>query len=658
MTKSNRSFPCGVALLFAITACLPQARGQTDVSPALPNIPTAVYAVTNYGAIGDGVTTNTDAIQAAISAASATSSGGTIEIPYVAGTSNIYLSGPIALKNKMNLQVDAGVTLRMLPYGQYPNLNPLVSAGSNPSDIEISGGGTIDGQAATSGWWNGMSTSDRPYLINLSHGTRIWIHDVTLMRPPKMHIVIGSSSSSDVTIERVTIATDSGDSHNTDGIDLTGHNELVRDCNISCGDDNIAITSTAYDILVTNCDFGAGHGMSFGSDTGPGGISNVTVVNCTFNRTDNGVRIKSDNTSGGPVQDIHYLNLSMTNVNNAAIMIYGYYPSVSPNNASIATAASQPITAITGNTPVWHDICFSNLTATVAGNASAGILWGRTEMPLTNIVLDDVHITAANTFNVFNAQRVQLIDSTITTTSGQKNLTYWNGGIVISNRTPSAEALTFNGQAGNTNSSLAFYNASGSMSSGDAFGANPVTLSGGVLTNNGNLTLSANDVVNFALGTNSSAIAVLGNLNLNATLNITNAPGFTTTNYTLFTYTGYLSGQPVLGVTPTGFAGYTYGLDTNTAGQVNLVVSAPSLPPSFGNIQLINGSGGSFGLVLSGTGGAASGTYYVLTSTNLALPLEQWTPIATNQFDADGNFVFTNSAPTGVPQEFFLLRLP
>jgi polygalacturonase len=658
-TKLNPGFPCGVALLFAAMAFPPQARGQTDVSPALPNIPRAVYAVTNYGAVGDGVTTNTDAIQAAISAASATSSGGTIEIPYVPGTSNIYLSGPIALKNKMNLQVDAGVTLRMLPYGQYPNLNPLVSAGSNPSDIEISGGGTIDGQATTSGWWNGMSTSSRPYLINLSHGTRIWIHDVTLTRPPKMHIVIGSSSSSDVTIERVTIATDSGDSHNTDGIDLTGHNELVRDCNISCGDDNIAITSTSYDILVTNCDFGAGHGMSFGSDTGPGGISNVTVINCTFNRTDNGIRIKSDNTSGGPVQDIHYVNLSMTNVNNAAIMIYGYYPSVSPNNASIATAASQPVTAITGNTPVWHDINFSNLTATVAGNASAGILWGRTEMPLTNIVLDDVHITAANTFNVFNAQQVQLIDSTITTTGfSQKNLTYWNGGIVISNRAPSATSFTFNGQAGNTNSSLALYHASGSMISGDAFGANPVTLSSGALTNTGNLTLSANDVASFALGTNNSAMAVLGNLNLNATLNITNAPGFTTTNYTLFTYTGNLSGQPVLGATPMGFAGYTYSLDTNAAGQVNLVVSAPTSPPAFGNIELINGSGGSFGLVMSGAGGAASGTYYVLASTNLALPLDQWTPVATNQFDAGGNFVFTNSAPANAPQQFFLLRLP
>ena len=657
-SESKRRFFPGVALGFAAALLLSPARGQTVVSPALPTIPSAIYVVTNYGAIGDGITTNTSAIQAAINDASTNTSGGTIEIPYVDGTTNIYLSGPIQLKNHMNLQVDPGVTLRMLPYGQYPNLNSFVSAGSAPSDVEISGGGTIDGQANTSGWWNGMSTSSRPYLVNLSHGTRIWIHDITLTRPPKMHIVIGSGSSSDVTIEHITIATDSGDSHNTDGIDLTGHNELVRDSNISCGDDNIAITSTSYDILVTNCDFGAGHGMSFGSDTGPGGISNVTVIYCRFNRTDNGVRIKSDNTSGGPVYDIHYINLSMTNVNNGAIMIYGYYPSVSPNNASIATAASQPVSPVNGNTPVWHDIYFSNLTATVAGNASAGILWGRTELPLTNIVLDNVHITATNTFNVFNAQGIQWIDSSITNSgAGQKNLTYWNGGVIISNRIATGQSFTFNGQAGNTNSSLALYNATGSMISSDAFGANPVTLSDSVLTNTGALTFAANDVLNFTVGTNPATIAVSGNLALNATLNIRNGDGFALGTYTLFTYTGTLSGQPVLGTTPTGFTGYNYRLDTNTVGQVNLV-AAPTAPV-FANIQAANGGGGgNSGFVITGTGGTANGTYYVLTSTNLALPLNQWTPLMTNQFGADGSFVFTNPASASDLPQFFRLQLP
>jgi hypothetical protein len=280
-------------------------------------------------------------------------------------------------------------------------------------------------------------------------------------------------------------------------------------------------------------------------------------------------------------------------------------------------------------------------------------------LPLTNIVLDGVHITAANTFNVFNAQQIQWIDSTITTTAGgQRNLTYWNGGIIISNRVPSTAAFTFNGLTGNTNSSLALYNAGGSMSSSDAFGANPVALNDSVLANSGDLTFANNDVINFALGTNNAVITVAGNLNLNATLNVTNSDGFIATNYTLLTYTGGLSGQPALGATPTGFPGYTYSLDTNIAGQVNLVVAAAL--PSFGNIQVLNsgGGGGNSSLVMSGTGGVGNGTYYVLTSTNLALPLNQWTPVVTNQFDAGGNFSFTNFAPTNASQEFFRLRLP
>jgi hypothetical protein len=78
------------------------------------------------------------------------------------------------------------------------------------------------------------------------------------------------------------------------------------------------------------------------------------------------------------------------------------------------------------------------------------------------------------------------------------------------------------------------------------------------------------------------------------------------------------------------------------------------LPPSFGNIIATNG--GSF--ILSGTGGVSNGNYYVLASSNLLAPLTNWTPIATNQFDSEGDFIFTNTAQTNAPQLFYLLQLP
>jgi hypothetical protein len=45
-------------------------------------------------------------------------------------------------------------------------------------------------------------------------------------------------------------------------------------------------------------------------------------------------------------------------------------------------------------------------------------------------------------------------------------------------------------------------------------------------------------------------------------------------------------------------------------------------------------------------------------TTNLGLPANAWTCIATNQFDATGNFIFTNAVNPDAPQTFYLLQLP
>ena len=63
-------------------------------------------------------------------------------------------------------------------------------------------------------------------------------------------------------------------------------------------------------------------------------------------------------------------------------------------------------------------------------------------------------------------------------------------------------------------------------------------------------------------------------------------------------------------------------------------------------------------LVLSGTNGVPYANCYLLTSTNLALPFSNWARIATNVFDASGNFSFTNSLNLNDTQRFYLLQLP
>src|SRR5207249_2147996 len=117
---------------------------------------------TNYGAKGDGVTINTKAVQAAINAASA-GGGGTVIVPR-----GEFLCGPIQLASHINLLVDAGATLRMLPLDQYPggaNAPADFISGSKLQDVAITGGGTIDGQGIP--WWPfaGTKGAKRPIMI-------------------------------------------------------------------------------------------------------------------------------------------------------------------------------------------------------------------------------------------------------------------------------------------------------------------------------------------------------------------------------------------------------------------------------------------------------------------------------------------------------------
>src|SRR6185437_10127518 len=146
-----------------------------------------VINILNFGAVGDGVTTNTAAIQKAINAASIGpvingAGGGTVEIP--AGT---FICGPICLSNSVNLQLDAGALLRMLPFSQYPGgtVNPSnFISGNSLHDIEISGTGAIDGQGAP--WWPYANTNGavRPIMIRLTSCNREMIRDVTLSNSP------------------------------------------------------------------------------------------------------------------------------------------------------------------------------------------------------------------------------------------------------------------------------------------------------------------------------------------------------------------------------------------------------------------------------------------------------------------------------------------
>jgi hypothetical protein len=64
-------------------------------------------------------------------------------------------------------------------------------------------------------------------------------------------------------------------------------------------------------------------------------------------------------------------------------------------------------------------------------------------------------------------------------------------------------------------------------------------------------------------------------------------------------------------------------------------------------------------LVINGSNGVSGGTYFTRMNTNLANPLSQWPPIATNVLGANGNFTITvtNTVNKNMPQRFYLLQL-
>jgi polygalacturonase len=410
------------------------------VNPALPAIPSATFNVTNFGAVGDGVATNTAAIQSAINAASS-AGGGTVEFP--AGT---FLSGPIQMASKINLHLDKGATLQMLPLGKYPGgtVSPAnFISGSGLRDVAITGSGTIDGQGSP--WWPYARErgARRPIMIRLTSSERVLIENVTLTNSPMFHIAIGGRSS-DVTVRRVTIRANASDdpvnpSHNTDACDVSGKNILIRDCDISVGDDNFTCGGGTSDVLITNCTYGFGHGVSIGSPTS-GGVSNFTVINCTFNNTEQGIRIKSDRDRGGFLHNLSYLNLSMTNVR-YPILIYASYMATNHQYRALTDvtseiAATYPRAEVTGRTPIYRDIIFSNITATVESGRRAGLIWGLPEMAVTNVLLEKIKITADKPFGIYEAQNVRLVDCEIVTQQDTNKIASTNAQITIVPRQP------------------------------------------------------------------------------------------------------------------------------------------------------------------------------------------------------------------------------
>jgi hypothetical protein len=103
-------------------------------------------------------------------------------------------------------------------------------------------------------------------------------------------------------------------------------------------------------------------------------------------------------------------------------------------------------------------------------------------------------------------------------------------------------------------------------------------------------------------------------------------------------------------------AGYTGNLQTNAAyTAIQLRVTAAPFPTTGATIRSISLQSGT-NVVISGTNGQPSGVYYVLSSTNVLVPLANWTAVATNTFNGSGNFIATIPVSAGDKQRFYAIQ--
>lgn len=386
--------------------------GWTAVQlPVLPEITAAnTFDITAYGA---SVTSadNTTAIQAALNAVPST--GGKVVIP--AGT---WLCGPITLKSKTILHLAAGATLMMLPYGTYPYMSKtstktsydnFISNGNvSITDVVIEGEdkntSIIDGQGEA--WWKAYeldNTISRGAMIRFKKGSRFLVKNLKMQNAPGVNLTISQSgNASHATVHDIIIrnpsssATDVQKSHNTDGIPMWGPYINIYNCDISTGDDNVVADTDAQYVHVWNCTFGDGHGASIGSFTE--NLHDIIYEGCTFNGTDCGFRLKSQDGRSGDVYNIIFRNCTMTGVKNPVYIECWYNKSTKP----LPSEASKEQIAYNSQTPKFHDILIQNVLSTgTPYNSSAKAnfpiyIYGlpQADYHVKNVVFDNVQIEA------------------------------------------------------------------------------------------------------------------------------------------------------------------------------------------------------------------------------------------------------------------------
>jgi len=149
-------------------------------------------------------------------------------------------------------------------------------------------------------------------------------------------------------------------------------------------------------------------------------------------------------------------------------------------------------------------------------------------------------------------------------------------------------------------------------------------------------------------------VAASGSINYGGTLNLVNISSSALAAGNSFQVfqsgTDSYNGSYADNIVPTTpGTGLVWDLSKLSSGIIGVKTGATG--PVIGSTTVSGGN-----LILSGTGGTASGPYSVLTTTNLTLPLTEWTQVATGTYSGTGTFTNAIAIVPGVPQSFYIIK--
>ncbi|KAJ8748632.1 hypothetical protein K2173_008077 [Erythroxylum novogranatense] len=367
-------------------------------------------SITEFGAVGDGVTLNTKAFQNAIFYLNSFTDKGGAKLFVPAGR---WLTGSFDLISHLTLWLDRdAVILGSTNSVDWPVVDPLPSYGrgrelpggrhrslifgQNLTDVIITGdNGTIDGQGSI--WWswfrNKTLNYTRPHLVEFINSTGVVISNLTFLDSPfwTIHPVYCSN----VIVQNVTILAPFH-SPNTDGIDPDSSDDVcIEDCHISTGDDLIAIKSgwdeygitygrPSKNIIIRRLSGQTpSAGIAIGSEMS-GGVSEVRAEDLQFYNSNNGIRIKTSPGRGGYVKNVHISNMRLANVNVSIRFTgqYGEHPDAHYDQHALPIIERVTMENIIGENityagllegiegDTFHDICLLNITLNVNSTCS------------------------------------------------------------------------------------------------------------------------------------------------------------------------------------------------------------------------------------------------------------------------------------------------